>query len=169
MPTTATCRPALRAMTRSAPMPDAMRASSDLAGSVAVAQPRPEPRPASPGDLKARLKITCFARYSPSNKTVLIGPHRTRTLSGSSGFFRNDFDSGGRWYGKWPSAQTRCTRPSKPAPTKPEHNWAAAWLPPITTIGLIGKFSAANDCSRDRSPHGAVADALRSEPLSRRA
>jgi hypothetical protein len=40
---------------------------------VAAAQPCPKPRYASPDDLKARLKATCFARYSPSNKTVFIG------------------------------------------------------------------------------------------------
>jgi transposase len=34
---------------------------------------RPKPRPASPDDLKARLKVTRFAKYHASHKTALVG------------------------------------------------------------------------------------------------
>lgn len=43
------------------------------ATSGAAAPTRPTPRPASPEDLKARLKVTRFAERSSSRKTVLVG------------------------------------------------------------------------------------------------
>ncbi len=43
------------------------------ATSAAAAPTRPKPRPASPDDLKARLKVTRFAKYHASDKTALVG------------------------------------------------------------------------------------------------
>jgi hypothetical protein len=43
------------------------------ATSADAAPTRPKPRPASPDDLKARLKVTRFANYPASHKTALVG------------------------------------------------------------------------------------------------
>ena len=42
------------------------------ATSAAAAPTRQRPRPASPDDLKAGLKVTRFAKYSASDKTALV-------------------------------------------------------------------------------------------------
>jgi hypothetical protein len=50
----------------------------------AAAPPRPKPRPASPDDLKARLKVTRFAKYHTSDKTALVGCVPANTPANSS-------------------------------------------------------------------------------------
>ena len=49
---------------------------------------RPTSRPASPDDLKARLKVTRFAKYPASDKTVLVGTVRGKAKFGQTGFER---------------------------------------------------------------------------------
>jgi hypothetical protein len=55
---------------------------------VAAALTRPKPRPASLDDLKARLKVTRFAKYPASDKAVLVGRvHYNGDQSNLSGAF----------------------------------------------------------------------------------
>jgi hypothetical protein len=81
-------KPAIKSTKRADILPIITKLASNFATTPGLANKfthtgptRPTPRPASPDDLKARLKATRFAKYPASDKTVLVGTVRVKRSS----------------------------------------------------------------------------------------